>query len=72
MNEVFIDVRGLDNKDYFTTALLSVEQWVVCIENLTDEIETLKEKIEDLEQTENEKWTDYWINRGMDKDRGID
>ena len=72
MNEVFIDVRGLDIKDYFTTDLVSVEQLVVCIENLTDEIETLKEKIEDLEQTENEKWTDYWINRGMDKDRGID
>ena len=73
MNEVFIDIRGIDELEkQFDTDLVSVEKLVVCIQNLTGEIEELKEKIEELETPESEKWSEYWINRGMDKARGID
>lgn len=50
MSEVFIDVRDIDIKDYFTTDLVSVEQLVVCIQDLTGEIEELKEREQDIEK----------------------
>lgn len=70
MNEVFIDVRDTGIEKHFDTDLVSIEQLIVCIENQDAEIENLKEKIEDLEMPEEEKWTNYWIDRGMDKARG--
>lgn len=72
MDEIFIDVRGLDIEKHFDTDLVSVEQLIVCIENLTGEVEELKEKIEELEMPEDEKWSKYWMDRGMDQNRGID
>ena len=68
MNEVFIDIRGIDELEkQFTTDLVSVEQLVVCIQNLTGEIDELKEKIQDLqnpEEPDNDSWREYkekWI-----------
>lgn len=50
MSEVFIDVRDIDIKDYFTTDLVSVEQLVVCIQDLTGKIEELEEREQDIEK----------------------
>ena len=60
MNEVFIDIRGIDELEkQFTTDLVSVEQLVVCIQNLTGEIDELKEKIQDLQNPEEPDY-DEW------------
>ena len=50
MNEVFVDVRKESSmiREYFNTDLVTVEELIVAIEDLSGEIEHLKEIIEEL------------------------
>lgn len=51
MNEVYIDMRKENEwiRKYFKKDLVSVEDLIGCIENLDCEIDSLNEKIEELE-----------------------
>lgn len=70
MNEVFIDMRYQNDwiKKYFNADFVSVEQLIGCIEDLDGEIESLKEKIEELTTTEEDEDIDGYIK---DKRMGI-
>lgn len=50
MNEVFVDVRKESSmiREYFNTDLVTVEELIVAIEDLSGEIEHLEEIIEEL------------------------
>ena len=61
MNEVYIDIRKENSwiKQYFDTDFVSIDKLLAVIEDLDSEIEVLKEKIEDLEKSEQERYEDY-------------
>ena len=50
MNEVFVDVRKESSmiREYFNTDLVTVEELIVAIEDLSGEIEHLEEIIEEI------------------------
>lgn len=52
MNEVFVDVRKESSmiREYFKADLVTVEELIVAIEDLSDEKEHLEERIEELKE----------------------
>ena len=60
MNEVYINVKGLEIDKYFTTDLVSIDQLVTCIVDLEVEIDILKEKIQEMKEPYEDDPYDKW------------